>query len=215
MEVHDSAESREYLDLVDESRRRDLTKEEFLRCQELFDHNVSGRKWKGSLRQCVTGERRPCGQEAEQSATEQAEPAEGSLPKMLVHVVQRMPEDASIKQCFDAGMRIIRMRGVCPGARFYLEQDGDSLVSMGKRIHLHIAMFTTLKKYVLAQRIVAKHFAIANMTQVYPHNNLHALVTYLSGNKSSDKMRKVAMDQMWREKHGLQMSYGRTDVFCE
>lgn len=215
MEVHDSAESREYLDLVDESRIRDFTKDEFLRCQELFETNVSGRRWKGSFRQAVTGEQRPCAQEAEQAATEHAEHAEGHLPKMLMHVVQRMPDGTSIQAAFDAGKTIIRMRGVSPGARFYLEQDGDRLADMGKRIHLHIAMFSTLKKCVLAQRIIRKKFAIANMTQVYPHNNLNALVTYLSGQKSSDKMRKVAIDHMWREKHGLQMSYGRTDVYSE
>lgn len=216
MEVHDSAESREYLDLVDESRIRDLTKEEFLRCQQLFDDNIAGRKWKGSLRQCVTGDKRPSGsQEAEQSATEETESPEGPFPKMLVHVIQRLPEGISIQEAWNAGMKIIRMRGVCPGARFYLEQDGDKLMHMGKRIHIHIAMFTTLKKCVLAQRIVRKEFAIANMTQVYPHNNLHALIKYLSGQKSSDKMRKVAIDHMWRKRHGLQMSYGRADVFCE
>lgn len=132
--------------------------------------------------------------------------------KQLYHVVQRLPEGAGISEAHRWAQKIIRISGVGPGARYYFEQSGENPADMGKGLHIHLALYSALSKSVLAQRIIQKKITLPNMTQVFEHDDLHRLTSYLSGNKEASKMRKVAMDKLWREANGLKTCYTRRDL---
>lgn len=135
-----------------------------------------------------------------------AQPAPRQKPRLL-HVVQRLPEGATPAAAIAVGKRILGIAGVGPGARFYLEQDGECARDMGKRIHIHCALFFTGAQSTLVQRIVQKKIAAPNMTQVFKHDNLFKLTRYLTGHKSPEKARKVATDKAWRKANGLKGYY--------
>lgn len=130
----------------------------------------------------------------------------------LLHVVQRLPEGATIFDAHKAGQKILSVSGVKPGGRYYLEQDGETASAAGRFIHLHLSLYFKGYKSLLAQRIVRFKLASPNMTQVFAHDSLGALTRYLDGYKSLDKARKVATDHIWREHNGLKHYYTRSDA---
>ena len=145
-------------------------------------------------------------------ATGTLAPVQARQTSRLLHVVQRLPEGMSVASIHIWGQKIIRIAGVGPGARYYLEQDGDSQENAGWRIHLHFSLYFKGYKSVLAQRIVQLKIIDAAMTQVFEHDDVNRLTTYLAGHKSQEKARKVATDHMWRQANGLKEYYTRSDA---
>ena len=110
------------------------------------------------------------------------------------------------------GQRITRIAGVGPGAKYYLEQDGDNPENAGWRVHLHLSLYFKGYKSDLAQRIVRLKITDQAMTQVFEHDDVNRLTTYPSGHKSQEKARKVATDHLWRQANGLKEYYTRSDA---
>ncbi len=134
--------------------------------------------------------------------------------KKLVHLRQTFRPGTTFTYAHSIAHKIRSIAMVVPTKRFsyVFEQSGETVEDMGKNFHMHAMFYIKGKakdvyKADIAKEITRKKIHEPQATQCFMHNNSNALLSYLKGCKSDEKLRRCAIDKQWRESQGLQSIY--------
>lgn len=94
---------------------------------------------------------------------------------------------------------------------YVFEQSGVDDETRGKNVHVHIRLRSTFLSN-LKGRLRKEVLRVTKLTdgacQLIPHDNVNALKSYMSGNKTDPaKLLSVKQDEIWRMENGLDSVY--------
>ena len=90
---------------------------------------------------------------------------------------------------------------------YVIEQRGETEEEAGKGIHVHY-LITGKKPYSQIQRELANTLQVDKAyIHVKPANNIDGLRSYMAGQKTDEKLKKVEIDKFFRTKHNIESYY--------